>query len=122
MGPPLWRALKTGARATTLLHIYIRHMIYIGWGPVSLELRRRVLRRVLIYWRVPLMPLQAGCTPFDADTVETTMSRIVLGAYKFPSRQQFSSDSQALVSGLLQLDPRKRLSLEDVLNHRWLKR
>lgn len=65
-----------------------------------------------------------GYPPFSEDDKTRTLERqIVEGRYDFP--QQFwsdvSKDAIDLIKRLMCVDPRKRATLEEVLEHRWIK-
>lgn len=56
-----------------------------------------------------------GRPPFDTDTVKHTLSKVVLGDYKMPTR--VSAEAQDLIQQLLQKNPALRPSLSAVLDH-----
>ncbi|KIY65716.1 kinase-like protein [Cylindrobasidium torrendii FP15055 ss-10] len=59
-----------------------------------------------------------GVAPFEAAEQKQMYSRIARVDLHLPSHM--SRESQDLCRSLLQLDPAKRLPLEDVLNHPWI--
>ena len=48
--------------------------------------------------------------------------RIKSGAYKFPEPEwsNVSNDAKELIRGMLNTDPTKRLTIEDVMKHKWI--
>jgi len=66
--------------------------------------------------------LLCGYLPFHHDDLKTLFKMILSGKYSFDDDiwAQVSDDAKDLVSNLLVLDPSKRFSAKDALNHRWL--
>ena len=60
-----------------------------------------------------------GYPPFESETHKQTCKRIQALDIKFPSH--LSSEVKNLILSLLKKDPNKRLSIEDVVNHPWVK-
>ena len=58
-----------------------------------------------------------GRPPFETSEVKKTYDRIKRNAYSFPDYVPISDHAKSLISRLLVLDPSKRLTLEDILNH-----
>ncbi|XP_063687696.1 maternal embryonic leucine zipper kinase-like [Bolinopsis microptera] len=67
---------------------------------------------------VLLYALLCGFLPFDDDNTATLYRLIQEGRYKVPDR--LSKESTRLIQGLLQVDPKRRLSVTDLLSHPWL--
>lgn len=73
---------------------------------------------------VILYILLVGYPPFsDENTSVTLEQQICKGSYTFPTQywSTVSKDAIDLIKNLLQIDPDKRYSLEQVLNHKWIK-
>ena len=64
------------------------------------------------------LPRQA---PFDAPEAEQTQESIRSAPVVYPSGCAISDDARELLGSLLQKDPERRLSLQGVLDHPWLK-
>jgi len=71
---------------------------------------------------VVLYSLLCGFPPFDGVNGELVGDKIKKGHYSFPSPRwdHVSKEAKDLVSKLLQLDPQKRLTAEQVLLHPWV--
>ncbi|KAL5250278.1 hypothetical protein ACHWQZ_G016125 [Mnemiopsis leidyi] len=67
---------------------------------------------------VLLYALLCGFLPFDDDNTATLYRLIQEGKYKVPDR--LSKESARLIQGLLQVDPKRRLTVTDLLTHPWL--
>jgi calcium-dependent protein kinase len=61
-----------------------------------------------------------GEAPFEGRDDRETAKKICEGRFTFPSATRVSSKAQEFIKALLCLDPRKRLSAEEALDHRWL--
>ncbi len=61
-----------------------------------------------------------GHPPFEAADQNATYARIKAVDLKFPAKPAVSDDAQDLVRRLLQKDPKKRLSWEQVSQHRFI--
>ncbi|KAI8338892.1 kinase-like domain-containing protein [Chlamydoabsidia padenii] len=68
---------------------------------------------------VVLFAMFAGRLPFDDDYDVRLRQSILSGQYTIPDR--FSSGLADLVSHCLDLDPTTRFSLDQIMNHSWLK-
>ena len=63
------------------------------------------------------------CTlPFMADTVKETNNLVVNSEERYDQNEwtRFKEEAKSLVKGLLEKDPKKRLTAEQVLQHPWL--
>ncbi len=69
---------------------------------------------------VILYTLVFGNPPFESDTVDETYENIKLNRYSFPKHVIVSAEVKDLVASLLQLDPAKRPTLEQIINHAFL--
>jgi len=68
--------------------------------------------------------LLCGFPPFYGDNDAQMFKKIKAGSYKFlsPYWDPISSDAKDFVAKLLVVDPRKRMTAAEALNHRWLGR
>eukprot|EP00826_Nyctotherus_ovalis_P020235 TRINITY_DN1633_c0_g4_i1.p1 TRINITY_DN1633_c0_g4~~TRINITY_DN1633_c0_g4_i1.p1 ORF type:complete len:329 (+),score=84.74 TRINITY_DN1633_c0_g4_i1:345-1331(+) len=66
---------------------------------------------------VILYTLLIGKPPFETSDVKTTYRRIKANAYTFPEHIKISENSKDLISRILCLDPAKRLTLGQILDH-----
>jgi len=68
---------------------------------------------------VLLFAMLCGTVPFKAPNLEELHKLILKGEFKFPI--DLSVEAQAMVRGLIILDPKKRLTIPEILAHTWLK-
>jgi len=66
---------------------------------------------------VILYTLVIGKPPFETSDVKTTYRRIRMNAYSFPEHVQISEQARALITSILNLDPSKRPTLDEILDH-----
>jgi calcium-dependent protein kinase len=67
--------------------------------------------------------LLTGMLPFDGPSDEDTFDLISIGVFRFPSSSiHLSDDARDFVTRLLKVDPKKRMTAEEALNHPWLKK
>lgn len=59
-----------------------------------------------------------GNPPFEAENTKETYERIKNVDLKFPNH--LSEEVKDLLSKLLQVDPMRRMNLDDVLDHPWI--
>lgn len=71
---------------------------------------------------VILFTLLVGKPPFETSSVKTTYRRIKANAYAFPEHILVSDEAKDLVTKLLNLDPLRRLTLDQILTHSFLSR
>ena len=64
--------------------------------------------------------LLIGKPPFETSDVKTTYRRIKMNAYSFPDHITISSQSRDLITKILNLDPSKRPTLDEILEHPFL--
>lgn len=69
---------------------------------------------------VILYTLLIGKPPFETSDVKTTYRRIKANAYTFPEHIKISDASKNLISKILCLDPTKRPTLDQILEHPFL--
>ncbi|XP_063313344.1 maternal embryonic leucine zipper kinase [Pelobates fuscus] len=67
---------------------------------------------------VLLYALMCGYLPFDDDNVMVLYKKIMRGKYDIP--KWLSPGSVLLLSQMLQVDPKKRITVRHLLNHPWL--
>ncbi|KAL4500065.1 hypothetical protein ABPG73_011173 [Tetrahymena malaccensis] len=72
---------------------------------------------------VILYILLCGSPPFNGDNDEQIMNRVKIGKFSFDSEDWagISDGAKSLITKMLEKDPVKRLSAQDVLNDPWLK-
>jgi polo-like kinase 1 len=66
---------------------------------------------------VIIYTLLIGKPPFETTDVKTTYRRIKMNAYSFPDHITISEQARHLITKILNLDPTKRPSLEDICDH-----
>lgn len=68
--------------------------------------------------------LLCGYPPFNGKNNDQTHAAVLRGQYRFPSQEWKGTgrESRDFVRRLLQMDPRKRMSVEQALNHPWMVR
>ncbi|KAJ7628740.1 Pkinase-domain-containing protein [Roridomyces roridus] len=67
--------------------------------------------------------LLAGYTPFDRDTPKAEMEAIIQGDYKFEPEEYWANVSQTardFVTACLTIDPERRPTAAEALEHKWL--
>jgi serine/threonine protein kinase len=68
---------------------------------------------------VVLYVLVCGYLPFEAVVFNVLRSQVINGSYKIPFF--LSEDCTSLINGMLTVDPERRITLVDIINHKWLK-
>lgn len=68
---------------------------------------------------VLLYAMLFGTVPFKANNMEELHMLIQKGEFEFP--QDASEHARSLISGLIVVNPKKRMTLPELLNHPWLK-
>ena len=59
-----------------------------------------------------------GTVPFKANNM-SELQKLIIKA-KYTLKDDISEDSRDLIKGLLEKDPNKRLTIGQILSHRWL--
>ncbi|XP_071441938.1 serine/threonine-protein kinase SIK3 isoform X2 [Hetaerina americana] len=67
---------------------------------------------------VVLYVLVCGVLPFDGDTLQSLRARVIAGMFRIPFFM--SVDCEHLIRHMLVVDPERRLSIQQVLDHRWM--
>ncbi|CAG9837702.1 unnamed protein product [Diabrotica balteata] len=67
---------------------------------------------------VLLYTLLAGALPFDDTNIDSLYKKILAGRYEEPPF--LSLESLRLIRSMLQVDPKKRITVNNLLNHQWL--
>ena len=68
---------------------------------------------------VTLYYMLAGVQPFKANKIEDLKEIILKG--QFEKIEEVSEEANDLIKGMLELNPNKRFTIEDILKHPWLK-
>ena len=68
---------------------------------------------------VLLFAMLCGTVPFKASNLEDLHKLILKGEFTFPN--ELTSEAQKLVKGMIVLEPKKRLTVPEILSHEWLK-
>lgn len=68
---------------------------------------------------VLLYAMLYGAVPFKANNMEELQMLIRQGEFDFP--REASEEAKSLISGLIVVNPKKRLTMPELLNHPWLK-
>ena len=61
--------------------------------------------------------LLVGKPPFETPDVKTTYKKIKMNSYSFPEHVPLSDAAKGLITRILNLDPARRPSLEEILQH-----
>ena len=69
---------------------------------------------------VILYTLIIGKPPFETSDVKTTYKRIRMNAYNFPDNMYISEASRDLITKILNNDPSKRPTIDEILQHEWI--
>ena len=69
---------------------------------------------------VILYTLIIGKPPFETSDVKTTYRRIRMNSYNFPDHVPISDMAKDLIKKILVIDPKQRLTLDEVAGHPWL--
>ncbi|XP_033332129.1 maternal embryonic leucine zipper kinase isoform X1 [Megalopta genalis] len=67
---------------------------------------------------VLLYALLCGFLPFDDNSIESLYRKILSGKYDEPS--YLSNSSRRLIRAMLQIDPKKRITIQELCNHPWI--
>lgn len=65
---------------------------------------------------VIIYTLIIGKPPFETPDVKTTYKKIRMNSYNFPDHVPISEAAKSLITRILNLDPSKRPSLDDITN------
>ena len=67
---------------------------------------------------VTLYYMLGGVQPFKANSIKELENTITKGVFK--PLEDVSSEANDLIKGMLQVNPKKRFGIDDILNHPWL--
>lgn len=70
---------------------------------------------------VLLFCLLTGIMPFKGATLEKLNEQIVKGEFQFPKEVELSDEVKDLIRRMLVVDPENRMTIEEVLEHEWVK-
>lgn len=66
-----------------------------------------------------LFAMVCGFLPFEDQDTPTLYEKIKLGKYRLP--KHVSEDFKDILSKILEVDPSKRFTIDEMRNHRWWK-
>jgi calcium-dependent protein kinase len=76
-------------------------------------------------WSVGVLAyvLLCGYAPFNGNTDKDILQRVKIGRFGFPEAEWHgvSNDAKDFIRRLLELNPSKRMSAQEALDHRWIK-
>ena len=58
-----------------------------------------------------------GKPPYETPDVKTTYKKIRMNSYSFPDHVPISDNAKNLINKILNLDPSKRPTIDDISNH-----
>ena len=64
--------------------------------------------------------LLIGKTPFEVNNENETYNKILFGKYTFPRNTHISKEAKDLIQKMLVSNPKERLNLNSILNHKFL--
>ncbi|XP_006812753.1 LOW QUALITY PROTEIN: serine/threonine-protein kinase SIK3-like [Saccoglossus kowalevskii] len=67
---------------------------------------------------VVLYVLVVGSLPFDGSTLQSLRLRVLEGRYRIPF--YMSTECEHLIKNMLVLDPKKRITIDQVVSHKWM--
>nr|AAX30806.1 SJCHGC07797 protein [Schistosoma japonicum] len=67
---------------------------------------------------VILYALLVGALPFDDDNLRNLLEKVKKGVFHIPAF--VSTDCQSLLRSMIEVDTRKRITLKEVLEHKWV--
>lgn len=64
----------------------------------------------------------SGKLPFDGNNIKEVLRRVRSGRYSFPDAEwgEISDTAKSFIAGLLEIDPKKRLTAREALHHPWM--
>ncbi|XP_034301766.1 serine/threonine-protein kinase SIK3-like isoform X2 [Crassostrea angulata] len=68
---------------------------------------------------VVLYVLVCGALPFDGSSLQSLRSRVLSGKFRVPFFM--STECENLIKQMLTVDPSKRISIQQILNHEWVR-
>ncbi|TBU45432.1 Pkinase-domain-containing protein [Dichomitus squalens] len=90
-----------------------------GYAAPEMLLAKKYLGPEVDVWSlgVILYTLLTGTLPFDDDDESVMREKVIRGVYDDP--EWLSDDARGLLSGILQVEPTKRLTIAQILTHPW---
>jgi len=72
---------------------------------------------------VLLYVILSGCSPFSADEEELLLKQVAEARYEFFENEwkNISADAKDIITRLLVVDPKKRMTMTELLEHAWVK-
>ena len=64
-----------------------------------------------------LFTMVTGTRPFEAQDAEATLKKVKEGFFMIP--RHLSKDCDSLIAGMMEMDPNKRLTVKQVMEHPW---
>jgi serine/threonine protein kinase len=61
----------------------------------------------------------SGTVPFKANNMNELHKLIIRGNYQ--PLKEVSEEAQSLLTALLEIDPKRRISIDQILNHPWIR-
>jgi len=93
---------------------------------IAPEVLRKKYDKSCDLWSVGVIAyiLLCGYPPFNGRNNDETHAAVLRGRYSFPSREwkHTSREARDFVRGLLQTDPKRRMTVEEALAHPWMAR
>jgi len=113
-----------------------KHNVHQGEAPMSTmvgttyymapEVQRKKYDNSCDLWSVGVIAyiMLSGAPPFNGANNSEVHAAVLRGRYRFPAStwSRTSGESRDFICRLLQRDPRKRMSVEQALNHPWMAR
>ena len=115
----LWFEINSVESQNDIFHSTISVLFYAN-KLVKWKAYRFCIRLICKILGVLLYALLNGFLPFDDDNLTILYRKIKQGKYETPD--WLSQDSEFLLAQLLQVDPKKRITMTRLLRHRWLTR
>lgn len=74
------------------------------------------------YWSIGVIvyTLLVGRPPFESPEVKNTYKKIKACSYTFPEGNKMSEEAKCFIAAVLVLDPKKRLSLRQMMEHEFM--
>ncbi|XP_076656187.1 maternal embryonic leucine zipper kinase [Halictus rubicundus] len=91
-----------------------------NYAAPELILGKKYLGSEVDIWSMGILlyALLCGFLPFDDNSIENLYRKILSGKYDEPS--YLSNSSRRLIRAMLQIDPKKRITIQELCNHAWI--